>query len=58
MTALFSHRHLLGTESLSAEEISEVLLHAAAYAGVPAANRAFELAREVIEENEPDPGPS
>lgn len=34
---------------LTPEEITEVFLHTAAYAGVPAANRAFEVAREVIE---------
>ncbi len=43
---------------LTPEEIGEVLLHAAAYAGVPAANRAFELAREVIEESEAEGRPS
>ena len=35
---------------LSAEEISEVLLHSAVYAGVPAANAAFAIARSVLEE--------
>lgn len=35
---------------LSAEEIGEVLLHTAIYAGVPAANGAFALAREVLRE--------
>ena len=43
---------------LTPEEIGEVLLHTAAYAGVPAANRAFELAREVIEESEAEGSPS
>lgn len=37
---------------LSAEEISEVLLHTGAYAGVPAANAAFARAQEVLEANE------
>jgi 4-carboxymuconolactone decarboxylase len=33
---------------LTAEEIREVLLHTAVYAGVPAANSAFAVAREVL----------
>ena len=33
---------------VTAEEISEVLLHTAIYAGVPAANRAFAAAQEVF----------
>jgi len=32
------------------DEIKEVLLHAAVYAGVPAANTAFALAEEVLAE--------
>jgi 4-carboxymuconolactone decarboxylase len=35
-----------------AEEISEVLLHTAVYAGVPAANQAFTIAKRVLEEVE------
>lgn len=36
-------------------EIQEVLLHTAVYAGVPAANRAFAIAQEVLaEEGVPD----
>jgi 4-carboxymuconolactone decarboxylase len=35
---------------LSAEEIGEVLLHTAIYAGVPAANAAFAIAQRVLEE--------
>ena len=42
---------------LSPTEISEVLLHTAVYAGVPAANRAFAIAQRVLDEiaskNEP-----
>jgi 4-carboxymuconolactone decarboxylase len=38
---------------LSAEEIGEVLLHTAVYAGVPAANAAFAVAQRVLEEEEP-----
>ena len=35
---------------LSAAEIQEVLLHAAVYAGVPAANAAFKTAQRVLDE--------
>jgi 4-carboxymuconolactone decarboxylase len=35
---------------LTADEIREVLLHSGVYAGVPAANRAFAVAREVLEQ--------
>jgi 4-carboxymuconolactone decarboxylase len=36
---------------LTAAEISEVLLHVAVYAGVPAANRAFVIADKTIKES-------
>lgn len=36
---------------LSEEEISEVLLHTAVYAGVPAANLAYAIASEVVSSN-------
>ncbi len=35
---------------LTAEEIGEVLLHTAVYAGVPAANAAFAIAQRVLDE--------
>jgi len=35
---------------LTPDEIKEVLLHAAIYCGVPAANRAFAIAQEVLAE--------
>lgn len=35
---------------VSPEEIGEVLLHTAVYAGVPAANSAFAIAQRVLEE--------
>jgi 4-carboxymuconolactone decarboxylase len=38
---------------LTHDEIAEVLLHTAAYAGVPAANRAFAIASRVLEERGP-----
>ena len=37
---------------LSTEEIAEALLHVAVYAGVPAANRAFRVAKTIYEEEE------
>ena len=36
----------------SAEEIREALLHVAVYAGVPAANRAFKIAKKVLSEGQ------
>jgi 4-carboxymuconolactone decarboxylase len=39
---------------LTPEEIAEVLLHSAAYAGLPAANTAFHLADHVIRGQEDD----
>ena len=46
---------------LSPDEIGEVLLHTAIYAGVPAANAAFAVAQRVIEaeasRDDPLPGP-
>lgn len=35
---------------LTADEIGEVILHTAIYAGLPAANSAFAIAKEVLEE--------
>jgi len=35
---------------LTPDQIGEVLLHTAVYAGVPAANRAFAIARQVLAE--------
>lgn len=56
LTAL-GHWHELGlhvraavTNGLTADEIGEVLLHSAVYAGVPAANRGFSVAQEVLAE--------
>ena len=37
---------------LTREEISEVLLHTAVYAGVPAANAAFAIAQRVLDEEQ------
>ena len=38
------------------DQISEVLLHTAVYAGVPAANRAFAIAARVLAEAGPEAG--
>jgi 4-carboxymuconolactone decarboxylase len=38
---------------LTREQISEILLHTAVYAGVPAANRAFAVAARVLAEQAP-----
>jgi 4-carboxymuconolactone decarboxylase len=54
LTALRAHDELpmhvraARRNGLSAAEISEVLLHTAVYAGVPAANSAFKIAQEVL----------
>ena len=37
---------------LTREEIAEVLLHTAVYAGVPAANAAFAIAQQALDEEE------
>jgi 4-carboxymuconolactone decarboxylase len=59
MLAALSHdeelaMHVRGAlrNGLSADDISEVLLQVAVYAGIPAANRAFRVARQVLD----DPG--
>ena len=45
--------HLRATRNTGATEddIKEVLLHTAVYAGVPAANAAFRVAKEIVKEN-------
>ena len=45
--------HLRATRNTGASEddIKEVLLHTAVYAGVPAANAAFRIAKEIVKEN-------
>ena len=37
---------------VTAEELREALMHVAVYAGVPAANRAFAIAKAILEESE------
>ena len=47
---LAMHVRAARTNGLTAEEIGEVLLHTAVYAGVPAANAAFAIAQQVLDE--------
>ena len=49
------HVRAARTNGLSREEIGEVLLHTAVYAGVPAANAAFALAQRVLDEEDAGP---
>lgn len=43
------HLHAARRNGLTDEEISEIVLHTAVYAGVPAANHAFALVRAELE---------
>jgi 4-carboxymuconolactone decarboxylase len=47
---LAMHVRAARRNGLTAEEIKEVLLHAAVYCGVPAANSAFAIAQRVLDE--------
>jgi 4-carboxymuconolactone decarboxylase len=47
------HLRAARNTGLTPEEVAEVLLHVAAYAGVPAGNRAFKLAKAIYEEDAP-----
>jgi 4-carboxymuconolactone decarboxylase len=47
---LAMHVRAARRNGLTAEEIGEVLLHTAVYAGVPAANSAFAVAQRVLDE--------
>ncbi len=47
------HVRAARTNGLTADEISEVLLHTAVYAGVPAANAAYAIAQRVLDEEAP-----
>jgi 4-carboxymuconolactone decarboxylase len=47
-------RSAIEERGLSVDEIKEVVLQQAIYCGVPAANTAFEVLREVVEEAEGD----
>jgi 4-carboxymuconolactone decarboxylase len=57
LLAALGHEHELALHvraarrnGLSEEEISEVLLHTAVYAGLPKANAAYAIAQQVLEE--------
>jgi 4-carboxymuconolactone decarboxylase len=54
---LAMHVRAARRNGLTEEEIAEVLLHAAVYVGVPAANRAFAIAEEALDRKEV-PGPA
>ena len=44
------HLRAAKNTGVSTEELTEVLLHVATYAGVPAANRAFKVMKSIYEE--------
>ena len=46
------HVRAARTNGMTPEEISEVILHTAIYAGLPAANGAFAIANEVLQEEQ------
>jgi 4-carboxymuconolactone decarboxylase len=50
---LAMHVRAARTNGLTADEISEVLLQTAVYAGVPATNAAYAIAQRVLAEEEP-----
>jgi len=49
---LAMHVRAARRNGLTPDEIGEVLLHTAVYAGVPAANSALAIARQVLEEDD------
>ena len=49
-TEIAMHVRAALRNGLTKEEIAEVLLHTGVYAGVPAANAAFAIAQQVLEE--------
>jgi alkylhydroperoxidase/carboxymuconolactone decarboxylase family protein YurZ len=46
------HLRAAANNGVTTEEIREVLLHCAVYCGMPAANTAFNVAREVLNERD------
>jgi 4-carboxymuconolactone decarboxylase len=48
------HVRAARTNGLAPEEIGEVLLHTAVYAGVPAANAAYAIAQRVLADEAPE----
>jgi 4-carboxymuconolactone decarboxylase len=51
---LAMHVRAARRNGVSVNEIKEILLQVAVYAGVPRANRAFAIAREVLAEGGPE----
>jgi 4-carboxymuconolactone decarboxylase len=51
---LAMHVRAARRNGVTVNELKEVLLQVAVYAGVPRANRAFAIAREVLAETEPE----
>lgn len=51
---LAMHVHAALRNGLTREEIVEVVLQSAIYAGVPAANAAFRIAQPILDEGRPD----
>nr|WP_304437711.1 carboxymuconolactone decarboxylase family protein [Cellulomonas sp. Leaf334] len=55
-TELRMHVRAALRNGLGADEIAEVILHTALYAGLPSANAAMAVARDVVAETEGGPG--
>ena len=49
------HLRAAKNTGLSTTDVTEILLHVAVYAGVPAANRAFKVAKTIYDEEEDRP---
>lgn len=47
------HLRAAPNTGVTPEEVREALLHVAVYAGIPAANRAFRVAKQIYEEEAP-----
>ena len=47
------HLRAANNTGVTPSEVAEVLLHVAAYAGVPSANRAFKIAKSIYEQGSP-----
>ena len=52
---LAMHLRAARTNGLTVDEIGEVILQSAVYCGVPAANHAFAIAQDVLDDTEEDP---
>ncbi len=47
------HLRAARNTGVTPEDVTEALLHVAVYAGIPAANRAFRVAKEIYDEESP-----